>query len=152
MSVWLRRRHTNLKVILVIMRRFWERWSHLYIVRCLYTRFEDEDWYRSSVFHNYSTCDGKSYEVVIDEGNFVSIISKSIFEKIVSRNHTSFVLIRTFIQLSITVSCLFTFAAIMVVFGVTSYPWILFISFYIGHVWCSRHEELWKVKHLQIYV
>jgi len=102
-----------------------ESGTHLNMITCLHATLREDDWRRSSVFHTYFTHEGKNYKVMIDGGSCVNIISTTA----VTHDHTmSLGLIGTSTQLLSVVSCLFSFRAIMLVFGVTFYPWTLHIS------------------------
>jgi len=53
----------------------------LSLVRCSHTAVRDEDWRRSSVFHNYITYEGNNYKLMINGGSYANIIAKTALEK-----------------------------------------------------------------------
>ena len=45
------------------------------VVRCALTLQENEDWHRTSIFHNYVKCNDKSCMVIIDSGSCTNVVS-----------------------------------------------------------------------------
>lgn len=61
----------------------------LHVVRRLLATPRGEDWRRSSMFYTYIKHGDNSYKMMIDEGNCVNIIAKSVVEWLnLTHNHT----------------------------------------------------------------